>query len=416
MNLGTLRALRYRNYRIFFIGQTISLVGTWMQGIAMSWLVYRLTRSAFLLGMIGFVSQIPTFIISPFAGVFVDRLNRRRILVITQTLAMLQAFILTFLITTDIVRVWQVMVLAVFLGLINAVDAPARQAFVVEMVDKKEDLGNAIALNSVIFNSARLVGPFVAGILIAFAGEAVCFLINGISFIPVIAALLAMKIMPKYLNAKKVDIFKELKEGFDYTFGFAPIRLILLLLALVSLMGVPYVVLMPIFATEVLKGGPHTLGFLMSATGIGALAGALYLASQRTVVAFGKRIVFASSLFGIGLVIFSRSHVLWISLSLMLFVGFGLIVHMASSNTILQVVVDDNKRGRVMSFFTMSFMGMMPFGSLLAGSLASSIGAPNTLMISGLSCILGSLIFAIKLPLLKDMIRPIYVKMGLINQ
>lgn len=412
-----LRALRYRNYRLFFGGQSISLIGTWMQHVAMSWLVYRLTKSAFLLGVVGFAGQIPTFISLPFAGVFIDRWNRHRILIITQILAMAQALILAFLIAADAITVWHIVILSIFLGLVNALDAPARQAFVFEMVETKDDIGNAIALNSLIFNAARLIGPFIAGILIAALGEGPCFLINGLSYIAVIAALLAMRNFPKRKeNEGYSHLLKELKEGFDYAFGFPPIRAILLLLGLISVMGVPYVVLMPIFATDVLHGGARTLGFLMSASGIGALAGAIYLASRKTVIGFGKKIAFASGIFGLGLILFSRSNILWLSLSLLLLAGLGMIVFMASSNTILQVIVEDDKRGRVMSLYIMAFMGMVPFGSLLAGTLASSIGAPNTLMVGGTLCILGSLIFATKLPYLKSLVRPIYVKEGIIEE
>ncbi|MBI5143494.1 MAG: MFS transporter [Candidatus Omnitrophica bacterium] len=412
-----LRALRYRNYRLFFGGQSISLVGTWMQQVAMSWLVYRLTKSAFLLGLVGFAGQIPTFMSLPFAGVFVDRWNRHRILVITQFLAMVQAFILALLIMGNAITVWHIVSLSIFLGLVNAFDAPARQAFVFELVETKEDIGNAIALNSLIFNAARLIGPFVAGILIAALGEGPCFLINGLSYLSVIAALLAMRDLPKRREAQGYShLLKELKAGFDYAFGFPPIRSILLLLGLVSMMGVPYVILMPIFAIDILHGGAHTLGFLMSASGIGALAGAIYLVSRKTVIGFGKRIVFASGIFGLGLILFSLSNVLWLSLLLILLAGLGMIVFMASSNTILQVIVEDDKRGRVMSLYTMAFIGMVPFGSLLAGSLASSIGAPNTLMLGGISCILGSLIFATKVPYLKHMVRPIYEKEGIIRE
>ena len=404
-----IRALRYRNYRLFFGGQGISLIGTWMQQVAMSWLVYRLTNSAFLLGIVGFTSQIPTFALAPLAGVLVDRWNRHRILIVTQTLAMIQAFVLAILIMLGIVTVRHIIILSLFLGLVNAFDAPSRQAFVFEMVEKKEDLGNAIALNSLMFNAARLIGPFIAGVLIATVGEGACFFINGLSYIAVIAALIAMKI-DRRITFHEAEVLKGLKEGFDYVFGFTPIRSILLLLGLVSLMGVPYVVLMPVFAKDVFHGGARTLGFLTSSMGLGALIGAIYLASRRSIVGFEKNIVLASSLFGASLVFFSRSNTLWLSLLFLLLAGFGMIVHMASSNTVLQFIIEDDKRGRVMSFYTMAFMGMIPFGSLMAGSLASSIGAPNTLLIGGLICILGSLMFATKLPYLERIAHPVHSK------
>ena len=410
------RALKYRNYRLFFGGQTISLIGTWMQRIAMGWLVYRLTDSAFLLGVVGFAGQIPAFLVGPFAGVMADRVNRHRMLMTAQILAMIQASILAFLVLTGAIEVWHLIALSVFLGFIMGFEIPARQSFLVQMVENKEDLGNAIALNSSMFNLARLVGPSVAGILIAAVGEGICFLVNAVSYVAVITALLAMKVTPIKIETAHTHLLKGLKEGFSYAFGFAPIKAIILLFALVSLMGMPYQVLMPIFARDVLQGGPHTLGFLMGATGVGALVGAFYLASRKSVVGLGKMIALAAGLFGAGLVVFSMSHVLWLSLFLVLIVGFGMMVQMASSTTVLHTIVDDDKRGRVMSFYAMSFMGMAPLGSLLAGSLASRIGAPYTLLIGGSFCVLGSLLFARKIPVLRKAIRPIYVKMGIIPE
>jgi len=410
---GIFRALSHRNYRLFFGGQGLSLIGTWVQVIAMSWLVYRLTHSAFLLGMTGFVGQIPTFLFAPLAGVLVDRWNRHHILLVTQTLSMMQALLLAALDLTATIRVWHVMVLVLLLGMVNAFDAPARQAFVVEMVEKREDLPNAIALNSFLFNGARLVGPSIGGILISIVGEGTCFLLNGLSFFAVIVALWAMRITAKKA-AQKAQIGKGLREGFEYAFGFAPIRFILLFLGLISLAGMPYMILMPIFAKDVLHGGPQTLGFLMAATGMGAVAGALFLASRKSVLGLGRVIVIASGIFGTGLIAFSLSHVLWLSLLMLVLTGLGMMIQMASSNTILQTIVEDDKRGRVMSFYTMSFMGVAPFGSLLAGSLAEAIGAPNTVRIAGISCLLGSYLFARRLPLLRGMIRPIYLRKGII--
>jgi MFS family permease len=408
------RALHHRNYRLFFGGQSISLIGTWMQQIAVNWLTFRLTHSAFLLGVVGFTSRIPTFLLASFAGVLADRWNRHRILVVTQTLSMIQALILALLVLTDTIAIWHIISLSLFLGLINALDIPTRQSFVVDMIEKKEDLGNAIALNSSMVNGARLVGPSIAGILIATVGEGICFLLNGLSFFAVIISLLAMKITSEKRETKGTPVWQGLKEGFSYAFGFSPIRSILFILGLISLMGMPYTVLMPIFAREILHGGPHTFGFLMAASGVGAVAGAIYLASRRSVLGLGRIIVIASGIFGFGLITFSLSHVLWLSLLLLVLTGFGMMVQMASSNTILQTIVDDDKRGRVMSFYTMAFMGMAPFGSLLAGSLASQIGAPNTLLIGGASCILGSFMFAKQLPFIRKMVRPIYIRKGII--
>jgi MFS family permease len=408
------RALHHRNYRLFFGGQGISLIGTWMQQIAMSWLVYRMTQSAFLLGLVGFLGQIPGLLLSPFAGVLIDRWNRHHILVGTQSLAMIQAFILALLTLTGTIAIWHIIFLALFLGIINAFDMPTRQAFVVEMVETGEDLGNAIALNSFLFNGARLLGPSIGGILIALLGEGMCFLLNGISFIAVIVALLAMKIAKREIRQRSSQVFKGLKEGFAYAFGFPPIRSLLLLLALVSLTGMPYAVLMPVFAKNVLHGGPHTLGFLLGASGVGAAVGAIYLASRTSVLGLGKLIVIASSIFGIGLITFSISRILLLSLLFLVFTGFGMMVQMASCNTVLQTIVEEDKRGRVMSLYTTAFMGMVPFGSLLAGSLASKIGAPTTITISGIACILGSIRFARKLPSLREQVRPIYIKKGIL--
>jgi MFS family permease len=411
-----LRAFQYRNYRLFFGGQGVSLVGTWMQQIAISWLVYRLTDSAFLLGFVGFAGQVPTFLLTSVAGVFADRWDRRKLLVLTQVLAMLQAFLLAFLTYMGHIAVWHLVILSVFLGLINALDIPVRQSFVIDLVENKDDLGNAIALNSVMFNGARLVGPSIAGLLISIVGEATCFFLNGISFLAIVIALLAMNVPERKRESEPLPFFQRLRDGFRYTFGFAPTRYIILLLGLVSLMGMPYLVLMPIFARDILHGGPHTLGFLMGASGIGALIGALYLASRKTVLGLGRLIVISSSAFGLGLIVFSASRYIQLSLCMMLLIGFGMIVHMASSNTILQTIVDEDKRGRIMSFYAMAFMGMAPFGSLMAGGLASKIGAPNTLIISGCACVIGSLLFLTKLTLIRKLVRPIYVQMGIVRE
>ncbi|MFH2011624.1 MAG: MFS transporter [Pseudomonadota bacterium] len=410
------RSLQYRNYRLFFGGQSLSLIGTWIQRIAIPWLVYHLTGSAFLLGLVGFAGQIPTFLLSPFAGVVTDRWSRYYILIATQILAMIQALILAFLFFTRVIEVWHIILLSVLLGCVNAFDMPARQALVVEMVEKKEDLGNAIALNSSMVNGARLLGPSIAGILIAYAGEGICFLLNGISYIFVILSLILMKVKYQKKEIQNPDILKELKEGFSYTFGFPPIKSIILLLALVSLMGMPYTILMPVFVKEVLHGGPHTFGFLMGASGIGALISAIYLASRRTVVGLGKFIPLSAGIFGLGLVAFSLSRLFLLSFILMLVTGLGMMLQMATSNTIIQTIVDDDKRGRVMSIYAMAFMGTVPFGSFLAGSMASVLGAPKTIMVGGIFCILGASIFAKKLNELRKLVRPIYIRLGIIPE
>jgi len=399
--------LRYRNFRIFFFGQGISLIGTWMQHIAMSWLVYKMTNSVFMLGVVGFASQIPTFILSPFTGVLADRHNRHKILLLTQALAMLQAFILAFLTLTGNIAVWHIIVMGIFLGCVNALDIPARHSFILQMIEEKENLGNAIALNSMMFNLARLIGPSIAGVLIAIAGEGVCFLINAISYLAVIASLLAMDKGIKIRKDKKVsyDIFKDLKEGFNYAFGLKPIRAILLLLGIIGLMGMSYAVLMPVFAKDVLGGGPYTLGYLMAAIGLGALAGTAYLASRKTSLTRGNLLPASAGIFGLSIIVFSFSHNIWASLPLLFVSGFGIMVQMAASNTILQTIVDDDKRGRVMSFYTMAFMGMAPLGSLLAGGMATRLGVSNTLIISGACCMIASVVFVFKAPFLKKAVR-----------
>jgi MFS family permease len=412
-----LRALSHRNYKLFFSGQSISLIGTWMTRIATSWLVYRLTGSALLLGVVGFAGQIPSFLLAPFAGVLVDRWNRHRLLIATQVLALLQSLALAILALTGVVQIWHVILLSVLQGLINAFDMPARQAFVVEMVEKREDLANAIALNSSMVNAARLLGPSIGGVIIAAVGEGWCFMLDAISYLAVIASLLAMKITPLMTKQiKEAKMLQQLREGWKYTSGFAPIRKVLLLLAVVSLVGMPYTVLMPVFANEILHGGPNTLGLLMAASGVGALIGALLLAARKSVLGLGKFIPLMAGAFGAGLIAFSFSRALWLSLLLMIVTGLGFMVQMAASNTVLQTIVEEDKRGRVMSFYTMAFMGTAPFGSLLAGSVADRIGAPHTLLIGGLGCIIGALWFATSLPALRRDVRPIYVKIGILPE
>lgn len=411
------RALRHRNFRLFLAGQIISLAGTWMQSVALSWLVYRLTRSPFLLGLVGFVGQLPSLLLAPLAGVWADRADRRRIVIGTQALAMLQALVLSALVLTGRVTITHVLVLSVFLGLVNGVDVPTRQAFLVEMVSGREDLAGAIALNSSVFNAARLVGPAVAGFMIGLVGEGVVFLLNGLSYVAVIAALLAMRLEPRPpASHRRPPVGRELKEGVRYAAGFAPIRALLLLIGLVSLVGVPFTVLMPVFATDVLHGGAHTLGLLMSALGVGALGGALFLAARRSVRGLGRVILAAVTLFGLALLAFGLSRREWLSLMLLAAAGFGMMVHMASSNTILQTIVDEDKRGRVMSFYAMAFMGTVPLGSLLSGALAARIGAPATVVLGGIACLFGAAAFARALPGLRAQIRPIYARLGVIPE
>jgi len=411
-----LRALQYRNYRLFFGGQTVSLVGTWMTRIAMSWLVYRLTNSAFLLGFVGFAGQIPAFVLAPFAGVWVDRWNLHRVLIWTQVLSMVQSFALAGLALSHTITIQQIIWLSLFQGVVNAFDMPARQAFVVEMVEKREDLPNAIALNSSMVNAARLIGPSLAGIIIAGFGEGDCFLIDGISYIAVIASLLLMRLRPEAVRSAPKQMLHELREGWQYVAHFVPARSVLLLLALVSLVGMPYTVLMPVFAASVLHGGAHTLGFLMGASGVGALVAAASLAARKSVLGLGKVIPVSAFLFGSGLVAFSLSRWLWLSLPMMLVTGFSMMQQMAASNTILQTIVPDDKRGRVMSYYSMAFMGISPFGSLFAGIAAARIGAPRTLLIGGIVTSVGALWFASQLGALRRAVRPIYQRIGILPE
>ena len=410
----TWRALRHRNFRLFFGGQTISLIGTWMTRIATSWLVYRLTGSALLLGTVGFMGQIPTFLLAPFAGVWVDRLNRRQVLVWTQALSMLQSLALAVLTLSGHITIPWILWLAAAQGLINAFDMPGRQAFMVQMVEDRGDLGNAIAINSSMVNMARLVGPSLAGLVIAASSEGWCFLIDGISYMAVIASLLMMRIHVSTSRRKVTSAFTELKEGWSYVSGFLPIRTILLLFAVVSLMGMPFVVLMPIFAAKVLHGGPHTLGFLMGAVGVGALVSAISLAARKTVRGLIRMIPIAAVVFGLGLIGFGLSRGFWLSMLMAFVAGMGMMQGMAASNTIIQTLVPEDKRGRVMSYYTMAFVGMAPFGSLLAGTMASAMGAPLAVILNGSAVVLGAAWFATRLPALREVVRPIYREMGIL--
>src|SRR5579871_3170908 len=411
-----IRALRHRNYRLFFGGQGISLIGTWMTRVATGWLVYRLTGSAFLLGLVSFAGQIPILFLGPFAGVWVDRLNRHRVLVITQILSMLQSFALAGLALAHIITVDEVIWLNLFQGAVNAFDMPARQAFLVEMVEDPEDLGNAIALNSSLVNGARLLGPSIAGLIIAVAGEGYCFLIDGFSYMAVIASLLAMAVAVRPGRRHEESVLTELRAGWTYVSRFAPISSILLLLTVISLVGMPYTALMPIFAGKILHGGAHTLGFLMAAVGIGALIGAVRLAARKTVLGLGRLLPITAAGFGASLIAFAASHQIWLSLVLLVVTGYCFMQQMASSNTILQTIAEDEMRGRVMSFYAMSFQGIAPFGSLIAGAAANRIGAPYTLMIGGAICVVGAGLFALQLPTIRRLIRPIYAEKGIIPE
>jgi MFS family permease len=387
-----------------------------MTRLATSWLVYRMTHSALLLGVVGFTGQILTFLLAPFAGVWIERMDRRKLLVWTQALAAVQSLGLAVLTLTHVITIWEIIALSLFQGLINAFDMPGRQAFIVQMVEVREDLGNAIGINSSMVNAARLVGPALAGIVIAAWGEGWCFLIDGVSYFAVIVSLLMMRLKPIEYRRTSTSMLDQMREGWSYVSTFIPIRTVLTLFAILSLMGWPYAVLLPIFAGKVLHGGPHTLGWLTGASGVGALAAALGLTLRKSVVGLTKSVQRASAMFGAGLILFGLSHTLWLSLLVMLVVGYGMMLGLAGSNTIIQTLVPEDKRGRVMSYYTMAFVGMAPFGSLLAGGLAHWIGAPHTVIITGACCLLGCGWFTLKLPEVRRVMRPIYEEMGLIRE
>lgn len=397
----TTRSLRARNFRLYFTGQGLSLVGTWMQRIAMAWLVYRLTGSAFVLGFVGFAGRIPTLLLSPFAGVAADRWDRRRILYVTQSLSVIQALLLAALVLTGVVQVWHVIVLATLLGVFDAFDIPARQSFFIRLIDDPADLGNAIALNSSVFNLARLIGPSVAGILIAMIGEGWVFALNGLTYFSMIAALLLMRLEPGEPREAPTGVFRNLREGFGFAWNFPAVRAVLLLITTSSFFAVPFVVLMPIFATDILGGGPGTLGVLMAAQGVGALTGALFLASRQTTTGLGRLIAIAATLFGGSLLLFGASRSIWLSLPVLAVAGFGLMVQSASSNTFLQSIVGDTMRGRIMSLYTMAFVGTLPLGSLYAGWVADHFGASLTVMVGGGVALAAAAVFRRRLPALR---------------
>jgi MFS family permease len=403
-----IRAFKHRNYQLFFGGQLISLTGTWMQSVAQSWLVYRLTGSAVLLGFVAFSGQIPVFLLAPVGGIVADRYNRHRVLVLTQTTAMILGFLLAALTLTGHVRVWHLFVLSSLLGMVNAFDIPARQAFVVDMVGR-EDLINAIALNSSMFNGARIVGPAVAGVLVASIGEGWCFFANGVSYLAVIAGLLAMRLGPRVIRRTAGSALESMTEGFRYVWHTVPVRALMILLGLVSLTGMPYAVLMPIFADRILHGGASGLGLLMGASGLGALAGALTLASRHGLRGLGHWVAVAAGSFGTSLILFSLSRSFWLSAALLIPVGFSMMVQMASSNTLIQSMVPNSLRGRVMAIYSMMFMGMAPIGAVLAGTLAQHLGAPLTVALGGLVSIGGALIFGMRLGSLRQEARQIIV-------
>jgi len=400
---STFRALRHRNYRLFFAGQFVSLTGTWIQQVALSWLIYSLTKSPLLMGAIMFAGSIPSLAVSPFAGVFIDRIDKYKVLIILQILFMVEAFAVAILTLTGAIQVWHIVVLIVLMGLTSAFDMPLRQAFVVQLIDSSEDLGNAISLNSSCFNLARMIGPAIAGVLIASFGEGICFLLNALSYIAVIYALLLMKIKTKKSSAKtEKNVLNELREGFKYAFDSIPIRNIIIFIAVTSLIGMSFPVLMPIFAKEILHGNAQTLGLLMSASGVGSLFGALYLAGRKSALGLEKWIFASSLLFGFGLVTLAFTNNVLISMALLFIVGFGMVVIIAACNTMIQDLVTDDKRGRIMSLYTMAFMGTAPVGSLCGGAVAEKIGVPHTFLLIGLTMLVAAIIFSTKLKYFRE--------------
>jgi MFS family permease len=411
-----LRSLAHRNYRLFFFGQGVSLIGTWMQQIAMSWLVYQLTQSSFQFGLVLFCGQIPALFLAPVAGVLSDRWNRHRLLLLTQSLAMAQAFALAALDYAGVIAVWQVLLLSLFIGVVNAFDMTTRQAFLSEMVEGRDDLHNAIALNSSMVNGARLLGPALGGLLLAQIGAGGCFLLNGISYLAVLAALLAMRLTPRPHPPAHPPLMHGLREGFRYAFGFPPIRALLLMLGLASMAGISYNVLLPEYTDKVLHGDARMLGFLMASSGVGSLAAAVFLASRTTVLGLGKWVMLGSGLMGVALMAFAVKQGLWLTVAQLFVIGFALMIQMASTNSLLQTITDEDMRGRVMSFYTMAFLGMAPIGSLVAGALADWIGTVYTFALNGAACVVGALVFATQRPRLRALVRPIFVRLNIVPE
>jgi MFS family permease len=411
----TIRSLRHRNFQLFFSGQLISLIGTWMDNVAEAWLVYRLTGSSLLLGTVSFAGQIPVLLMAPVAGLVADRFNRRKIVITTQCSSMILAFILAFLTLSKRVTVWQVIVLAALMGVVNSFDIPARQSFLVEMVGR-EDLMNAIALNSSMFNAARIIGPSIAGLLVASVGEGWCFFANAVSYIAVIIGLFLMRVPPKVTSHEKASPFEHIAEGFRFVRTTVPIRTLLLLIGLVSLVAMPYAVLMPVFAARVLHGNARTLGILMGAAGVGALTGALMLAARRGVSGLGRVVALACASFGASLILFSFSRWWVLSALLLIPVGFSVMTQMGSTNTLIQAMVPDRLRGRTMAVYSMMFMGMAPFGALLSGALADRIGAPRTVALGGATAIIGAIAFSRYLPKIRVEARQLLTAAALESQ
>jgi len=407
--------LKYKNFRFFFIGQGISLTGSWMQQTAMAWLVYKMTNSAFLLGLVVFANQFPTFILSPVAGVIADHFSRQRILLVTQCILMVQALALAALTLAGVVTIPEIILLGVIMGSVNAFDIPARHSFVFEMVEQKKNLTNAISLNSFIFNLARLIGPSAAGLLIAVTSEGICFLANGVSFIAIITVLLKMKVVSRRnMWQAGSSVIEHMKDGIKYAVRFLPIRSLLLLLGVMSLVGASYIILMPIYARDIIHSGPQALGLLMGSVGVGALLGTGFLAQRKTVLGLVKILSWSGLMLGICLIAFAFSRSLWLSVLLLALSGFGIVVNVSGTNILLQTIVEDDKRGRIMSLYAMAFMGTAPIGSFLSGIMAGFFGVLTTVVIAGIVTILAVIIFRKNLSAFKKDIYPVYQKMGII--
>ncbi len=412
----TLRALRHRNFRLFITGQMCSLIGYWMQNIAQSWLLYRLTGSTTLLGVLAFAGSVPILLLAPFAGLWSDRAHLQRLMFFIQILEMLQAAALTALAFAGVIAPWHIVTLSMLLGILVAVELPVRHAFLLELVDSKDDLPNAVAVTSMMANTGRLIGPALAGMMIAWAGEAECFLLNTISYLAVVVTFLMMKVKARAPAAAHASVLQGLNEGLRYAWNFVPIRILLMLLAMTGFLATPYVALMPALTREILHGGAEQMGFLMGAAGLGGVAGTVYLASRRNVRGLVR--VIACAIFGAGaaLALLSWSHWVWLSLPLLVIIGFGILVTSVSVNMILQTIVDDDKRGRVMSMYTAAFLGVAPFGSLAAGAVADLIGVAPTLTLSGACCAAGALYLARKRPQIREHIRPVYLRLGILSK
>lgn len=410
-----LRALRSRSFQIFFAGQFIYLVGSWMQTVAMSWLVYRLSGSAWLLGVTTGAQQLPMLFLSPVAGVWADRANRRKLLVLIQSLAGFQAFTLAILTFGGLIEIYQLIALALLLGVVNSFETPTRQAFLLEMLETKQDLPNAIALQSMVFQGARFLGPSIAGIILAASNEAWCFLLNGISYFAIVGAYAVIRVKPAHATGIQPEWWRQLLHGFRYAFGFLGTRRLLLLLCAMGFFSAPWSSLMPIFAAQTFGGDSKTYGFLISAVGMGAIAGTLFLALRASVRGLGRVVAVTSITAGLALSAFALSHVLWLSLLLLAIFGFGLVVTAASTNTILQSVADEDKRARVISLYVMSFLGLAPIGNFVAGAVAESIGAHRTLLLSGIAIVIAAAAFAAGLKSWAEAVRPVYVRQGIIR-